>query len=248
MPNNWYQEGLEGGIEVNKRQQEEAERRNSLPRRFWIGENKAGGTANTVLIFLDDKGFNVWEHWPFVPGAMDRQFTCVLNIPGSDGKPRECIGCQKQIWKRNMTFFTVIDTGFYEGTQRNYVNEKKLLSVPAKMVPKFAEWKKRESEALGWKAGSLLRRKMSVSRTASSKDSLGDMWEPVPEPPVSLEALVAMKNGEDAPVDPTPFDYMEILKPLPDEKILEMVQGHISKYAKKKGTTAGSPGEGSVPF
>lgn len=245
---NWFSEGLDSAEQVIQQEAEEKRRRKNLPRRFFVKQ----GMEATVM-FIDDNGFSVFEHIPFIPGKMGNEFTC----SAPSGQP--CAGCEKGVWQRYHTFFTILDLTAYPGKNGTIVNERRLLASHPEFTLKVRNWKNQPgSELLRWKQGTLKARKFTVFRSAADKDNIAASgWTPVPEPPLTKEILETLRDGQGNPVYPNmlvPFDYKEVLRIIPYEEQLVKLQGHVSRSWGKKdgavsapaGASTGAPPQGGA--
>src|SRR3989338_4267013 len=92
---NWYFEEYDGVDEALQ----EAEKHRRTPHRIWL---KAGYERSVV--FVDDKGFSIWEHQLVLSGDSRNWVTCVTY----GGKI--CPLCELKIPRYYHTFLTVINT------------------------------------------------------------------------------------------------------------------------------------------
>ena len=244
MTENWYSEGLDSAAKTIATEAAEAARRRAQPRRFFV----KAGTSATVM-WVDDNGFSVWEHIPFIPNKMNQEFTCTAPMG------QQCAGCEQNVWRRYQTFFTLLDLTLYQGRNGPVVNERRLLVAPPDFAMRVRNWKAQPLPAnndamLKWVAGTLKGRKFSVFRAEGEKNSIGNGWDAVPEPPMSREMLVSMRDGLGNPVFPTHvtiYNYREILAPLPYEDQVKRLVGHVAKNTQR-GTNATPAGAAAPPL
>ena len=200
-------------LRVEKAQRdEEIKIRKSAPRRFWIARSKPGAEPSTTsVILLDDVPFCIWEWNLNLGGKWGNYFTDDSAATGvnifADYKNK------LQMTRSYVGFLTIIDGSEYmtkgsnDSPPRLVKNTKKLLPCPSDMLVKIKAWKE--------KKGSLVGCQYTVTRSDGAKSPrIGDDWQ--------FEGRVDLSEILDAdgnPVDTTPANYREILKPRSEKDI-----------------------------
>ena len=214
---NWYSKGTDAIKEVV---QARAEARDKMqPRRIWLKPN-----SNATLIYLDDAGFNFYEHAIEVPGQkLPVYVTCT-------GRANGCKACMAGVRSYHITLYSVCDTTKWVDNQGNeHKNEKRIHALKAESALALAEKSQR------W--GGLVGRPVIVTRKGQRDAAAGSDFEPV------------MKNGQqvlyklDLNKDThRPFDYEKIYAPKSDEEMIGLLQMGGYDVSRLRGTASVSKG------
>lgn len=223
----WFQETSAEAIE-KEREEKRARYARTHQRRIWLPppnpqRNLPGGEFDGV--FLDDQPRAIHEHNLFLNGTRkDNWWTCIhkLNNPARpELKPflGGCPLCQSGDEAYYIAFVTVLDvTGF---TVRQGKDKGKHISNLRKLLPMKldgVEWLNKEKKI----RKSLIGMKYNFCRTKKQQAVYGEASF---IDRVDLDSEEFKSKGADGKVyDPAPFDYREILSPLPRQDLLAVIQ------------------------
>lgn len=261
----WYDTGY-GGV---RREQERIEQ-GSGPNRLWM---PAG--AKKEVVFVDDEPVCIHEHNPKMNGEWTNWFTCLKDV-------YEDVACCEILNPSGykpyyVGFYTCIDCSEYIDKKGNkYQYEMKLFPAKLKTLKRL---QMRRTER-GPFAGKLF----SIMRVDDKSPSSGDEFEIIRETVdwaklfplanykgkkigewfakgVDEESIKSLSNiwkleVTEGKIQPklVPFNYFQILHPLPPKDIRAILSGsQIEKKEHEGGGTAGSSGpsssaDESVPF
>ena len=227
------------GYEESQRLAAESERKRQVAKkgkRFWldhkIGDSPQNPRNEAAVIMIggvrNEAGeitsspFTWWEHNLKIGGSYKGNwFTCTRSMGGCpfcDADPNA-----ENIGRYFCGGYTIIDTSRWEDRDNNlHFNEKVLLVAKSQMLTIFN--KKEEIR------GNMCKTKWHVFRSGDKKASIGDQWEFI-EGDVDLSAIL---DPAEKPVDCSPIDYMDILKPVTEEQAKEI----LSRW--RPGEAAGS--------
>ena len=182
-----------------KKEAEFEERQKSFVNRFWLPPEKSA-----KIVFLDDDPVILDEHQVKINGRWNNFFTCLRQLG------QNCPLCDELDNRPATTgFYTIIDTTEWTDSRGNkHVNEKKLFA------PKFKtlQMLKRLSKKRGGLQGCVF----DVYRTSADAYNVGDVFDY--EGKLDEEQLKKLNK------DIAPFDYAEILKPLPASDLLRILK------------------------
>lgn len=196
---------------------EEESKRAFQPKRIWLPVG-----VGKEVIFLDDAPACYWEHALKLPDEKGRltyngnQFTC--NAP-------DCVLCDNNYKNYYVGLYTVIDCSEYEYKGKIYSNQRRLFAAKMKTL-KYLEEK---LEILKKGGNRMAGSRFFLKRTHDRAAAVGDVIEFLKEEELTNNGYLADKqywwidkDGKEHP--PKPFDYPEIVKPLPKERLISIIR------------------------
>lgn len=253
----WYDTGFEGT-------EREANRSRMVygPRRLWI---PAG--ASKEIVMVDDSPFCIYEHNPKIGGKWQNWFTCLKGVY-DDVACCDVLGDSS--YRYYVGYFTVVDCS--EWTDRNGVKhqyEVKLLPAKMKTLKKF----KRKKEDKGSLVGAMFTAFREDSRSPSVGDEfefkrevdLNKLFEVAVYSNKKLKEVFALaekenridelaqtfqvtREAEGVAKTLVPFNYFELLKPMPPADVKRFLLGVDDPDASAGGGDDSGPDEDDVPF
>ncbi len=236
MSGDWYSSGYEEAERIQEEQQQ-ARESSQAGRRFFLKDAPGDDPQNPrnqaqVIIASgvevgNSEPFTIWEHsWPpYQPGvkARPQEYTCTRGMG-------RCVFCERQVPRYFIGFWTMIDCRQWKDRDgKIHVNEKKLLGAKTEMITAFKQRQQMRDNNL---CGS----KWTVFRTGSKKARIGDMWEWMDR--VDLSTLV---DGDGQPLDLSPINYREVLKPISVEEQEKILEGYAGPNSSGNTSSAGAP-------
>jgi len=182
-----------------KKEEEYEERQKSFVNRFWLPPEKSA-----KIVFLDDNPVILDEHQVKLNGRWNNFFTCLRQLG------QNCPLCDELDNRPATTgFYTIIDTSEWTDSRGNkHVNEKKLFAPKFKTLQML--------KRLSKKRGSLQGCVFDVYRTSADSYNVGDVFD--------YEGKLDEEQIKKLNKDIAPFDYAEILKPLPASDLLRLLK------------------------
>ena len=182
-----------------KKEEEFEERQKSFVNRFWLPPEKSA-----KIVFLDDNPVILDEHQVKLNGRWNNFFTCLRQLG------QNCPLCDELDNRPATTgFYTIIDTSEWTDSRGNkHVNEKKLFAPKFKTLQML--------KRLSKKRGSLQGCVFDVYRTSADSYNVGDVFD--------YEGKLDEEQIKKLNKDIAPFDYAEILKPLPASDLLRLLK------------------------
>lgn len=188
MAEDWYSTGFS---KTDQAQKEQSARKSNEIRRFYL---KAGQSKD--LVFIDDIGFEIWEHNLKINGKWGNFFTCI-------GSQNGCPFCLAKKPRNYVNFFTVLDLSGYVNKKGETQGKNQIQLFPAR--PDVAVIIRREKEIRPGKT--LVGASYSLFRTSDKDVGTGSQFSFI------KHYDPAYVKGKYKPVD-----YREVLKPMSVEE------------------------------
>lgn len=255
------------GAEEAKREKEDKARKKGSAGRFWLKVKE----SRTVLFAEDvnEKTFGVHEHELKLDGDFRTIVFCTCVRGAPDMGP--CLPCQKR-WQEkgkdkefarlHRNFITIFDLTPWQkdDTSDLFVCQKRVLAVKQEtyelLCGKSAK-RKTAGDPEGLKMWLMDITRHSVTRKDGQEMSpkVGNDFEPIAKvtDPLKLPPSIKLPDGkphpglvdkEGKPIDPSPYDYREILKPRTKEEIERIFASHAVTCGTSFGSSTGGGGGG----
>lgn len=186
---NWFKEEFEDFESVTSKDQ------HRKPTRVWA---KAG--FDKELVFIDDRGFSIWEHSFPLRGDSRNWITCI------EQTGKKCPFCECKIKRFFNTFYSVIETsGHWGGNDIWYQNKRRLFCAQPDVARIILKHKRRLEN-------SLVAKKFQIGRGDYSSQATERCFN-------YIESVQLSKYNS-----PRPFDYRQLFAPLSAKELKGLLE------------------------